>query len=148
GRSILERFVVFEALISTGAPIAASWFADRHTGPRPPPLAPDEQRAEWLPGIIAGTSMWCIGMSEPDAGSNVAGIRTRAERDGDEWVVNGQKIWTSGAASADWCYLIARTDPDARPHEGLSELVLDMRSPGGSVRPIGGLHGSRQLCEA
>src|ERR687892_1550916 len=136
GRTPLERFVVFEALISVGAPIAASWFADRQMGPSLLQFGTDEQRARWLPGIIAGTSMWCIGMSEPDAGSNVAGIRTRAERDGDDWVVNGQKIWTSGAADADWCYLIARTDPDARPHEGLSELVVDMRSPGVSVKPI------------
>ena len=107
GRSVLERFVVFEALISTGAPIAASWFADRQMGPSLLQFGTDEQRAEWLPGIIAGTSMWCIGMSEPDAGSNVAGIRTRAERDGDQWVVNGQKIWTSGAASSDWIYLLS-----------------------------------------
>ena len=108
GRSALERFVVFEALISTGAPIAAAWFADRQMGPSLLQFGTDEQRERWLPGIVAGTSMWCIGMSEPDAGSNVAGIRTRAERDGDAWVVNGQKIWTSGAADADWCYLICR----------------------------------------
>jgi alkylation response protein AidB-like acyl-CoA dehydrogenase len=147
GRSPLERFVVFEALISTGAPVAAAWFADRQMGPSLLQFGTDEQRARWLPGIIAGTSMWCIGMSEPDAGSNVAGIRTRAERDGHEWVVNGQKIWTSGAADADWCYLIARTDPDAKPHEGLSELVVDMRSPGVSVRPIVDMTGNRHFCE-
>ncbi len=74
--------------------------------------------------------MWAIGMSEPDAGSNVAGIRTRAERDGDDFRVTGQKIWTSGAAMADCIYLIARTDPDAPPHAGLSELVVDLRTPG------------------
>jgi alkylation response protein AidB-like acyl-CoA dehydrogenase len=147
GRTPLERFVVFEALISTGAPIAASWFADRQMGPTLLQFGTDDQRARWLPGIVAGTSMWCIGMSEPDAGSNVAGIRTQAERDGDSFVVNGQKIWTSGAADADWCYLIARTDPDARPHEGLSELIVDMRSPGVSVRPIVDATGSRHFCE-
>src|SRR5690625_4396907 len=79
GRSALERFVVFEALISTGAPIAAAWFADRQMGPSLLHYGTDEQRERWLPGIVQGTSMWCIGMSEPDAGSNVAGIRTRAE---------------------------------------------------------------------
>jgi alkylation response protein AidB-like acyl-CoA dehydrogenase len=147
GRDILERFVVFEALISVGAPIAAAWFADRQMGPTLLQFGTEEQRARWLPGIIAGTSMWCIGMSEPDAGSNVAGIRTRAERDAEGWVVNGQKIWTSGAAQADWCYLICRTDPDARPHEGLSELVVDMRSPGVSVKPILDMTGSRHFCE-
>jgi alkylation response protein AidB-like acyl-CoA dehydrogenase len=147
GRSPLERFVVFEALISVGAPIAASWFADRQMGPSLLQFGTDEQRARWLPGIVAGTSMWCIGMSEPDAGSNVAGIRTRAERDADEWVVNGQKIWNSGAASADWIYLVCRTDPDARPHEGLSELIVDMRSAGVSVKPILDMTGGRHFCE-
>ena len=147
GRSPLERFVVFEALISTGAPVAAAWFADRQMGPSLLQFGSDEQRARWLPGIIAGTSMWCIGMSEPDAGSNVAGIRTRAERDGDTWVVNGQKIWTSGAADADWCYLVARTDPEARPHEGLSELVVDMSSPGVTVKPIVDATSGRHFCE-
>jgi alkylation response protein AidB-like acyl-CoA dehydrogenase len=147
GRPVLERFVVFEALISVGAPIAAAWFADRQMGPTLLQFGTDEQRERWLPGIIEGTSMWCIGMSEPDAGSNVAGIRTRAERDGDTWVVNGQKIWTSGALDADWCYLIARTDPDAKPHEGLSEFVVDMRSPGVSVKPVVDMTGSRHFCE-
>jgi alkylation response protein AidB-like acyl-CoA dehydrogenase len=147
GRSPLERFVVFEALIAVGAPIAAAWFADRQMGPSLLQFGTDEQRQRWLPGIVGGTSMWCIGMSEPDAGSNVAGIRTRAERDGDDWVVNGQKIWTSGAASADWCYCICRTDPEARPHEGLSELIVDMRSPGVSVKPILDMTGSRHFCE-
>jgi alkylation response protein AidB-like acyl-CoA dehydrogenase len=147
GRSPLERFVVFEALISIGAPIAAAWFADRQMGPTLLQFGTDEQRSRWLPGIIAGTSMWCIGMSEPDAGSDVAGIRTRAERDGDAWVINGQKIWTSGAVDADWCYLVARTDPEARPHEGLSELVVDMHAPGVSVKPILDMTGSRHFCE-
>jgi alkylation response protein AidB-like acyl-CoA dehydrogenase len=147
GRSPLERFVVFEALISTGAPIAASWFADRQMGPSLLRYGDDEQRRRWLPGIVAGTSMWCIGMSEPDAGSNVAGIRTRADDDGDHWVVSGQKIWTSGAASADWCYLVARTDPDARPHEGLSDMVVDMASPGITVEPIVDVTGDRHFCE-
>lgn len=147
GRSPLERFVVFEALISTGAPIAASWFADRQIGPTLLQFGDDEQRQRWLPGIVEGRSMWCIGMSEPDAGSDVASIRTRAVRDGDGWVVDGQKIWTSGAHEADWCYLIARTDPDAPPHKGLSEFVVDMRSPGITVRPIVDMTRNGHFCE-
>src|SRR3954451_16776970 len=146
-RSPLERFVVFEQLIGAGAPIAAAWFADRQIGPTLLRYGNDEQRAEWLPGILAGTSAWCIGMSEPDAGSNVAGITTRAVRDGDTYVVNGQKIWTSGAAHSDWCYLIARTDPDARPHEGLSEFIVDMHGPGVTVKPIEDMTGNRHFCE-
>jgi alkylation response protein AidB-like acyl-CoA dehydrogenase len=112
GRSPLERFVVFEALIAEGAPVATSWFADRQIGPTLLQYGTPEQRHRWLPDIVAGTSAWSIGMSEPDAGSVVASLRTRAVRHGDTWVVDGQKVWTSGAAEADWCYLIARTDPD------------------------------------
>ena len=126
GRSAMERFVVFEQLIAGGAPIAAMWFADRQMGPTLLQFGTEEQRKRWLPGILAGESMWSIGMSEPDHGSDVAGLRTRAVRDGDDWIVTGQKVWTSGAAVADWIYLIARTDPDAAPHAGLSEFVVDM----------------------
>ncbi len=147
GRRPLERFVVFEALIAGGAPIAAMWFADRQMGPSLLQYGSPEQRRRWLPGILAGTSMWAIGMSEPDNGSDVAGLRTRAVRDGADWVVNGQKVWTSGAAMADWLYLVARTDPDARPHRGLSEFVLDMGSPGIEVRPIIDATGNRHFCE-
>jgi alkylation response protein AidB-like acyl-CoA dehydrogenase len=147
GRTALERFVVFEALISEGAPVATSWFADRQIGPTLLQFGTEEQRHRWLPDIIAGTSAWSIGMSEPDAGSDVASLRTRAVRHGDTWVVDGQKVWTSGAADADWCYLIARTDPDAPPHAGLSELVVDLRSPGVEVRPIVDATGNAHFCE-
>ena len=147
GRSPLERFVVFEALIGEGAPLATSWFADRQMGPTLLQFGTPEQQATHLPAILDGTSAWSIGMSEPDAGSDVASIRTRAERDGDHFVVNGQKIWNSGAAAADWIYLIVRTDPDAPKHQGLSELIVDMRSPGISIQPIQDMTGSRHFCE-
>ncbi len=147
GRSALERFVVFEELITQGAPIAGSWFADRQMGPTLLQFGTDEQRARWLPGIIAGESMWCIGMSEPDAGSDVASLRTTAVRDGDDWIVNGQKIWNSGGAVAEWCYLIARTDPDAPKHKGLSEFIVDMSSPGVSVVPIRDMTDDEHFCE-
>ena len=147
GRSALERFVVFEALIGTGAPLATSWFADRQIGPTLLQFGTREQRRRFLPDIVAGTSAWSIGMSEPDAGSDVASIRTRAERDGDDWIVSGTKVWTSGAADADWCYVIARTDPDAPPHAGLSELIVDLHSPGISISPITDMTGNRHFCE-
>jgi alkylation response protein AidB-like acyl-CoA dehydrogenase len=147
GRSALERFVVFEALIANGAPIAAMWFADRQMGPTLLQFGTPEQRRRFLPDIAAGTSMWCIGMSEPDAGSDVASLRTRAVRDADHWVVTGQKVWNSGAAFADWCYLVVRTDPDAPKHAGLSELIVDMRSPGVKVSPIEDMTGNRHFCE-
>jgi alkylation response protein AidB-like acyl-CoA dehydrogenase len=147
GRSALERFVVYEALIEHGAPIAAMWFADRQMGPSLLQFGTPEQRRRFIPGIVAGTSMWCIGMSEPDAGSDVASLRTRAVLDGDEWRITGQKVWTSGAAVSDWCYLIARTDPDASKHKGLSELIVDMHSPGIDVRRIEDMTGDTHFCE-
>lgn len=147
GRSALERFVVVEALISEGAPLATSWFADRQIGPTLLQFGTDEHRRRFLPEIIDGSSAWCLGMSEPDAGSDVASLRTRADRRGDEWVISGQKVWTSGAAEADWCYLIARTDPDAPPHAGLSEFIVDMTSPGVEVRPIRDMSDDLHFCE-
>jgi alkylation response protein AidB-like acyl-CoA dehydrogenase len=147
GRSPLERFIVFEALIGAGAPVATSWFADRQIGPTLLQFGTPEQRRRFLPDIVAGTSAWSIGMSEPDAGSDVAAIRTRAVRDGDDWIINGTKIWTSGAADADWCYVIARTDPDAPPHAGLSELIVDLHSPGVEILPISDMTGNRHFCE-
>jgi alkylation response protein AidB-like acyl-CoA dehydrogenase len=106
-----------------------------------------EQRRRFLPDIVAGTSAWCIGMSEPDAGSDVAALRTRALPHGDDWVITGRKVWTSGAAHADWCYLVARTDPDAPPHAGLSEFLVDMRSPGIEIAPIVDMTGNQHFCE-
>jgi alkylation response protein AidB-like acyl-CoA dehydrogenase len=138
---------VFEALIANGAPVAASWFADRQMGPTLLQFGTPEQRRRWLPDIVAGESMWCIGMSEPDAGSDVASLRTRAERDGDDWIVTGQKVWTSGAAHADWLYCIARTDPDAPKHAGLSELIVDMHAPGVEVRTIKDMTTNEHFCE-
>jgi alkylation response protein AidB-like acyl-CoA dehydrogenase len=146
-RTPLERFVVYEALISHGAPIAAAWFADRQIGPTLLEYGSPEQQARWLPEMAAGESAWCIGISEPDAGSDVGSLRTRAVRNGDDWVVSGQKIWTSGALHADWCYLVARTAPNAPKHEGLSELVVDMRSPGIEVRKILDMTGNAHFCE-
>ncbi|MBA2280946.1 MAG: acyl-CoA dehydrogenase family protein [Acidimicrobiia bacterium] len=150
GRTPLERFVVFEQLIAGGAPIAAMWFADRQMGPSLLQFGTEEQRRRWLPGILSGETMWSIGMSEPDNGSDVAGLRTRAVPADDgtgDWVVSGQKVWTSGAAVADFIYLIARTDPDAKPHAGLSEFVVDLRTPGIEVRRIVDMTGNDHFCE-
>lgn len=146
-RSQLERFVVVEALISEGAPLASAWFGDRQIGPTLLQFGTDAQREQFLPDLIAGRGAWCVGMSEPDAGSDVASLRTKAERHGDTWIINGQKVWTSGAAASDWCYLIARTDPDAAPHAGLSEFIVDLSLPGIEIRPIRDMTDDRHFCE-
>jgi alkylation response protein AidB-like acyl-CoA dehydrogenase len=147
GRNDLERFVVAEALIANGAPIAGIWICDRQIGPVLLQYGTAEQRSRWLPDMTAGRSRWCIGMSEPGAGSDLANLGTSAVREGDHFIVSGQKVWTSGAANADWCYLICRTDPAASPHEGLSELVVAMDSPGLTVRPIRDATGDSHFCE-
>ena len=136
GRPEIERFVVTEQLLLGRAPMAGSFFPDRQIGPVLLAYGTPEQQERFLPAMRQGKSKWCIGMSEPDAGSNVAGISTKATKDGSNWVVNGQKIWTSGAQSADWCYLICRTDLEAPPHKGMSEFIVDMKSPGIDIKPI------------
>ncbi|HEC08878.1 MAG TPA: acyl-CoA dehydrogenase [Acidimicrobiales bacterium] len=146
-RSDLERFVVLETLLTAGAPVTGAWFPDRQIGPVLLQYGTEAQKQRWLPEISRGESAWCIGMSEPDAGSDVAHISTTARRDGDRYIVDGQKIWTSGAHEADWCYLICRTDPDAPAHKGLSELIVDMDSPGIEVRPIRDATGGRHFNE-
>jgi len=146
-RTAVERFVVTEVLISSGAPIAASWFTDRQMGPSLLAFGTEEQKQRFLPPMTRGEANWCIGMSEPDHGSDLAHLRTRARVDGDEFVVDGTKVWTSFAATADWMYLICRTDPDAPAHEGLSELIVDMRSPGVTVTPIEDMTGNRHFCQ-
>jgi alkylation response protein AidB-like acyl-CoA dehydrogenase len=147
GRSPLERFAVTETFIRLGAPIAASWFADRQMGPTLLAYGTEEQKREFLPGILSGETGWCIGMSEPDAGSDLASLKTRAVRDGDTYIVNGQKIWTSFGDVADYCYLICRTSLEGRPHEGISEFVVPLDSPGITINPIGDMITNRHFCE-
>jgi alkylation response protein AidB-like acyl-CoA dehydrogenase len=107
----------------------------------------DDQQAEFLPGILAGDSTWCIGMSEPEAGSDLASLKTSARRDGDDWIINGQKIWTSFAEVADYCYCICRTSSEGPPHAGISEIIVPMSTPGIEVRPITDMTTNRHFCE-
>ena len=130
GKPPIDRLIVGEEMIKAGAPIAASWFADRQMGPTLIAYGRPDQQAEFLPRILSGETTWCIGMSEPEAGSDLASLRTSAVREGDEWVINGQKIWTSFAAMADYCYCICRTSTEGPPHAGISEIIVPMDTPG------------------
>ncbi|MBM4244522.1 MAG: acyl-CoA dehydrogenase [Deltaproteobacteria bacterium] len=107
----------------------------------------EELRREHLPGIIRGEVRWCQGYSEPGAGSDLASLQTRAVVDGDDFVLNGQKVWTSYADKADWMFILVRTDPDAPKHEGITFLLMDMATPGVSVRPIRLISGASPFCE-
>jgi alkylation response protein AidB-like acyl-CoA dehydrogenase len=147
GRPPVDRLIIGEELISAGAPIAAMWFADRQMGPALIAFGRPDQQEAFLPGILSGDTTWCIGMSEPNAGSDLASLTTSAVRDGDEFVINGQKIWTSFGAVADYVYLICRTSSDGPPHEGISEVIVPMSSPGIEVRPITDMTTNRHFCE-
>jgi alkylation response protein AidB-like acyl-CoA dehydrogenase len=143
----LDRLIVGEEMIKAGAPIAASWFADRQMGPALLAYGTADQQAAFLPAIVAGETTWCIGMSEPNAGSDLASLKTSAERVGDHFVINGQKIWTSFGAVSDYCYLICRTSSVGPPHAGISEVIVPMDTPGIEVRPIKDMTTNRHFCE-
>ncbi|MGH7898469.1 MAG: acyl-CoA dehydrogenase family protein [Candidatus Binatia bacterium] len=145
--SHLERLIVTEELLRAGAPVAAHWFADRQIGPALLAYGSEEQRAELLPRITRGELVFSIGMSEPNAGSDLASLKTRAVEDGDFYVIDGHKIWTTHAHEADYCYLVARTDPAAAKHKGMSELLVDMTAPGITVRPIVDMVGEHHFNE-
>jgi alkylation response protein AidB-like acyl-CoA dehydrogenase len=148
GRSQLERFVVMEALVSAGAPVGRVFIGDRQIGPALLEFGTPEQRHRYLPDIVSGSTCWCIGLSEAEAGSDVSSIRTSAVvRDDGQFVINGAKVWTSFAMEADFIYLIARTEPDAPRHAALSELIVPLAAPGVTVRPISDMAGGERFCE-
>jgi alkylation response protein AidB-like acyl-CoA dehydrogenase len=147
GFSIPEQVVIAEELARAGVPRNALFHvALYNVAPTMVHSATAEQREKFLAGILSG-DVWCQGFSEPNAGSDLASLQTRAVRDGDNYVVNGQKVWTSWAMEADWCILLVRTDPDAPKHKGLSYLVADMHAPGIEVRQIKQATGSADFCE-
>ena len=147
GLSLLQQVVLNEEFARAGAPLRADFFGDTLVGPTILQWGTEEQKKQFIPGILKGEIAWCQGFSEPDAGSDLASLKTKAELDGDEWVINGQKVWTTQAHYADYIFLLARTDPDAPKHAGISYLLVPMKQPGVEVRPIEQVDGSAEFNE-
>ncbi|MFW3461371.1 acyl-CoA dehydrogenase [Streptomyces microflavus] len=148
GATPTQHLIFLEETEKAGAPyVGANFVGLLHAGPTVAAEGTAEQRARWLPPVLRGDEIWCQGFSEPDAGSDLAALRTRAVLDGDDYVVSGSKIWTSHAEVADWCELLVRTDPDAPKHRGISWLAMPMDAPGITVRPLRTLAGSTEFAE-
>jgi len=147
GLTLLQQVVLNEEFARAQAPLRADFFGDTLVGPTILQWGTEEQKRHFIPGILQGTIAWCQGFSEPDAGSDLASLKTRAELDGDEWVINGQKVWTTQAQFADYIFLLARTDADAPRHAGISYLLVPMRQAGVEVRPIEQIDGSGDFNE-
>ncbi len=148
GASPTEQMIFLEETESAHAPyVGVNFVGLLHAGPTVAAMGDPEQRARYLPAILRGEEVWCQGFSEPGAGSDLASLATTAVRDGDEYVVNGQKIWTSHAQVADRCELLVRTDPVAPKHRGITWLILDMKTPGITVRPLKTMGGSSEFSE-
>lgn len=146
-RSNLERLVVTEELLRGGAPVAAHWIADRQIGPAILRHGTRQLQEEFLPRIAAGELTFCLGMSETEAGSDLAAVRTTATRDGDDWIVRGAKVWTSQAHRSEYAYVLVRTDTSANKHSGLTELIVDLSDDAVEIRPIQDLQGEHHFNE-
>lgn len=146
-RSSLERYVVLEELLAAGAPVGAHWIADRQTGGMLLNYGQEEEKRRWVAGMARGEIFACIGLSEPNSGSDLASVKTMAHRKGDGWVVEGQKVWTTGAHFSHVMIALVRTVPGSQRNEGLSQFVIPMDAPGLTVRPIIDLTGGHDFNE-
>jgi alkylation response protein AidB-like acyl-CoA dehydrogenase len=136
GLSTMQGVVLSEEFARAKAPMRADFFGDTLVGPTILMNGTEEQKKQFLPKIMSGETKWCQGFSEPDSGSDLASLATTAVLDGDEWVLHGQKVWTTQAQFADYCFVLARTDPDVKKQAGISYMLVPMKQPGIEVRPI------------
>ncbi|MBR0651202.1 acyl-CoA dehydrogenase [Roseomonas terrae] len=149
-RSFLDRFIVLEEMLAAGAPVGAHWIGDRQSGPLILRLGTEAQRQKFLPKIVTGDYAFCIGLSEPDSGSDLASLRTRADRVDGGWKLNGRKIWTTFGHLCDWMIALVRTSPapeSGSKHQGLSQVLVDLKAPGVTIRPIRDLVGEEGFNE-
>lgn len=147
GATLMQQVIFHEEYARAGGPGRLMHMSEQLVGPTLLRFGSEEQKRRFLPGILAGEILWCQGYSEPGAGSDLAGVSTRAVLDGQEYVITGQKVWTSLAHVADWCFVLARTDPKQSRHAGLSYLLVPMDQPGIEVRPIRQITGTAEFSE-
>jgi alkylation response protein AidB-like acyl-CoA dehydrogenase len=147
GASVIEQAIFSEEYARARAPVLPGAIGVNLFGPTLIHWGREDQKRRFLPPILSADVIWCQGYSEPGAGADLASLKTRAEDEGDHFLVNGQKVWTSGAHFADWCFLLTRTDPTAPKHHGISYLLVDMKTPGITVRPLVLMNGHRHFNE-
>ena len=147
GLSLHQQVIWFEEYARAGGPGRLGHIGEGLTGPTIIHFGNADQQARFLPGIVAGTDLWAQGYSEPNAGSDLANLSTRAERDGDDWLLTGQKVWTSLAHWSDWCFVLARTDREAPKHKGISFFLVPLRQDGVEIRPIQQITGTSEFNE-
>ena len=147
GVPLMQQVIFHEEYAKSDAPHRVNHMGENLLAPTVFALGTDAQRERFLPPIARGEELWCQGYSEPDAGSDLANVKTRAVRDGDEWVITGQKVWTSLAHVADWCFVVARTEDGSTRHQGLSYLLVPMKQDGIDIRPIVQMTGTSEFNE-